>query len=157
MKSNHSKRIARLEQEMFELLDNANKPIKLDNLKKNFDKRASLTTTKSIIYNSSRLTLNGINAELAPYTYADITYTIAGGNISSVALDGKPGNIVTDTIFGVRLFGPAFEFELRITQKGVANFTFTTSAIRVVTGGNRSLASPVTDSHTLFIGTIPTI
>ncbi len=151
-------RFLNLEREIFEILSKSKKSLHLKEIKSNFPKRASMHTTKLVVDESPWFNLlEDETVELSSYVYADITYTITGGSITAVYIDGKRGLLNGGTVYGARLIGSSYMFELRIEQDRIANWSFNTSSISVVTGGNRSLQAPITNSIRLFIGNVSTI
>lgn len=157
-KSLVSNRFLKLEREIFEILSKSKETLHLKEIKLNFPKRASMHTTRLIVDESLWFNLlEDETVELSSYVYADITYTITGGSVTAVYIDGKEGTLNGGTVYGARLVGNSFMFELRIEQDRIANWSFNTSSISLVTGGKRSLQAPVTNSVKLFIGNVPTI
>ncbi|MCZ8330228.1 MAG: hypothetical protein O9282_02835 [Flavobacterium sp.] len=157
-KSLVSNRFLKLEREIFEILSKSKETLHLKEIKSNFPKRASMHTTRLIVDESPWFDLlEDETVELSSYVYADITYTITGGSVTAVYIDGKRGSLNGGTVYGARLVGNSFMFELRIEQDRIANWSFNTSSISLITGGKRSLQAPVTNSVKLFIGNVPTI
>jgi hypothetical protein len=139
-----SKRLATIEMEMFDHLEN--KAIPPKELKKKFHRRASQKTIDTIIDESVFFDIDTTtgNAEIKVSTHdAVITYDFiyqgADENVS-IKIDGKAGGVGTGkTLTGIKLYGPRYRLKAYITASEPGRiWTFTPTAIRVE-GDNRKM------------------
>ena len=135
-----SKRLIKLESEMFDILKESTKPLNVVELKSFFPNRASLETTRSMI-NDSSIIKNLDNDFATTYViYARIDYTIEGANIKEIYLGGEPGSTSGGTVSMAEM-GPDYEFQLVVIQKNNETllWTFNTTSIITNDGTRRKL------------------
>ncbi|WP_103068154.1 hypothetical protein [Aquimarina sediminis] len=131
-----SKRLATIEMEMFNHLENKTIPPK--ELKKKFNRRASQKTIDTIIEKSVFFNINHtgdaeikVSSHDATITY-DFTYQGADHNVS-IKIDGKSGSVGSGKVLkGIRLYGPRYRLKAYVTASEPGRiWTFTPTSIEV--------------------------
>ncbi len=146
-----STRLKNLEMEMVSFLTAKTSTVDLQTLKENFDRRASIQTTKSIVKISEYidhkdLTDIKLNAEVvAAGSYsADIHCTVSGTNLLSVRVGGKSVAVTGGIARNVNIVNDTFVVDVTRTGSNNTQWTFTTDKIQTDNGDKKGDPSPVT-------------
>jgi len=146
-----------IERDMFLVLYKAAKPIPLPELKEKFKGRASLETTTKIINASQRMDIRDNSAVVMGHISAHVSYTVTGGDVKKILIDGKKGKVPTGTVSSVTLYGDSYAFGLEIESEGLAAFSFDTTTIAVSDGTRRRLPAPIVSNKIPFVDTVDTV
>ncbi len=137
--------------EMVAFLRDKKSKVDLETLKSNFNRRASLQSTKGIVEISEYidhkdLTDIKLNDEVvAKGSYsADIHCTVSGSNIQSVRVGGKPVGVTGGIARNVNIVNDTFVVDVTRTGSNNTQWTFTTDKIETDNGDKKGDPSPVT-------------